>query len=190
MLRARTGAPLAPEPRHGRTSRLAAPGRNVGQVCARRRPFPVTPQAPVCRGGSWKGTKSGTVAPRSPTLRPRRPHDQYCHRCPRARNKAKPAAAGAVRRDRYRYGGITGNGNHPSSGGYPRPGTIDLHSSRRGDLTLRQEIEWNRRHPESEAVVLLKSGPKARGCWALPERSRASGLKYESKTVMRARTGA
>src|ERR1035437_3030766 len=34
MLRARTGAALAPEPRHGRTSRLAAQGRNVGQVFA------------------------------------------------------------------------------------------------------------------------------------------------------------
>src|ERR1035437_8234472 len=32
--RARTGAPVAPEPPTGRTSRLAALGRNVGRRCA------------------------------------------------------------------------------------------------------------------------------------------------------------
>jgi hypothetical protein len=67
------GAPLCAGPQPGRTSRPAAPERNVGQVHARWRPFPVTPQAPVCRGGSWKGTKATTAAPGSPTLRPLRP---------------------------------------------------------------------------------------------------------------------
>jgi hypothetical protein len=66
------GAPLCAGPQPGRTSRPAAPERNVGQVHARWRPFPVTPQAPVCSWWKLQGNDSHHSRARfSPTLRPR-----------------------------------------------------------------------------------------------------------------------
>jgi len=134
--------------------------------------------APVCPpGGSWKGTKTTTAAPQPrhtrPTVRRQRPPRPRLPPVPRGAPQSRTRRGRCGSRDRYRYEGITGNGRHPSSGGSSEAPHLRRASSRRGDLTLRQEIEWNRRHTESEAVVLLKLGPKGSGCWALPERSLA-----------------